>query len=108
MYGMYITHGNGGGKFVGASLNNLEKLSMSVMADIYVMGHVHKRSAYKHSYRHIDMYHNVVSERDRLFVTSSHWQHFGGYAATKLLQPSAKGAVPIVLYSERKHFEAII
>jgi len=108
MYGIYMTHGNGGGKMVGASLNNIERLAMSVSADIFVMGHVHKRAAYKHSYRHVDMIHNRISERDRLFVISSHWQTFGGYASQKMLQPSAKGSVPITLYANRKHFEATI
>jgi predicted phosphodiesterase len=108
MYGIYMNHGAGGGSFPGASMNKIERMSMSVNADIYVFGHFHKRMAYKHEHRHVDMIHNRITERERLFVVSSHWQTFDGYAATKMLQPSAKGSVPITLYSDRKRMEATI
>ena len=108
MYGIYMNHGSGGGGFPGAAMNKIERVSMNVSADIFVFGHYHKRMAYKHEYRHVDMIHNKISERERLFVVSSHWQSFDGYAATKMLQPSAKGSVPITLYASEKKFEATI
>jgi len=109
MYSVYVTHGANGGKALGSVMNATEKLSMSVNADIYIVGHAHKKIAGKHEYRHVDLTHETVTERERLFVVSSHWaKYFGGYASRMCLQPSAKGAVPIILYSKRKHFEAII
>lgn len=108
MYGIYLNHGSGGGGMPGNSINRIEKMSMSVNADAFVFGHFHKRMAYKHEYRHVDMIHNRITERERLFVVSSHWQSFEGYAAQKMLQPSAKGSVPITLYAEYKRMEATI
>jgi len=109
MYGIYITHGSSGGKTLGGALSNVEKLCMSVNADIYICGHAHKKVAGKNEHRYVDMIHEKITERERLFIISSHWaKYFGGYASRMCLTPSAKGAVPIILYSKRKHFEAII
>ena len=109
IYGIYVTHGCGGGKRPGAMVNNIEMLSMNVMADLYITGHYHKKVAFKHNYRHSDLYHNTISERERLFVVASHWSsYFGGYASQKMLQPSAKGSVPITLYAKTKRMEATI
>lgn len=109
IYGIYVTHGCGGGKLPGGMINNVERLSMSVMADVYITGHFHKKLAYKHQYRHADLYHNTISERERLFVVASHYaSYFGGYASQKMLQPSAKGSVPIKLYAKHKRMEATI
>ena len=109
IYGIYITHGSGGGGKAGSVLNRIECLSMSVLADVYITGHYHKKAAYKHEYRHVDLYHNTIQERERLFVVASSWHsYFGGYAAEKMMQPSAKGTVPITLYADKKRFEATI
>lgn len=108
VYTVYCVHGNGGGKRPGSALNNIELLSLSIEADIYVMGHVHKKMAYKNAYRKVDLHNNVITEQERLFVVSSHWSSFGGYAARKMLTPSAKGSVPIILYAREKRMEAVI
>jgi len=107
-YGIYVIHGNGGGKRPGSALNNIEMLCMGIEADVYIMGHVHKKIAYKNAYRKADLINNVITERERLFVVSSHWSEFGGYAARKMYNPSAKGSVPIKLYDGVKKMEAVI
>lgn len=107
-YGIYVTHGSGGGGTPGAALNRLEKVALGTEADCYIVGHVHKKMAYKNGYRAVDMINNKVTERERLFVVSSHWADFGGYAAKLMLTPSAKGSVPITLYAKEKRMEAII
>lgn len=108
IYTIYHTHGNGGGKLPGGTLNNLERLCMSTNSDIYIVGHSHKKIAYKNSYRHFDAAHSSVTYRERLFVCSSAWQDFAGYAARKMLTPSAKGSVPITLYAKEKRMEAVV
>lgn len=107
-YTIYVIHGNGGGKRPGSALNNIELLALGTDADIYVMGHVHKKMAYKHAVRRPDLRNNNIMEHERLFVVSSHWSDFGGYAARKMYTPSAKGSVPIKLYSKVKKMEAVI
>jgi len=110
MYTLYMTHGAGGGKKPGSGLNNAESLAMSVEnADVYIVGHGHKRIAYKNAPRRIDAIHEKIQQIEKLFVMSSHWSsYFSGYAVRKMLTPSAGGSVPIKLYAYKKHAEATI
>lgn len=108
-YSLYLTHGSGGGKRPGSAINNIEMAALSVNADVFIFGHYHKKIAYKNQYRNIDLNNNIITERERLFIVSSHWaEFFGGYAARGMFVPSAKGSVPITLYAKEKYFEATI
>lgn len=107
-YTIYVVHGCGGGRRPGSALNNIELLALGTEADIYVMGHVHEKIAHKNAVRRPDLRNNNILEQERLFVVSSHWSKFGGYAARKMFTPSAKGSVPIILYSGVKRMEAIV
>lgn len=107
-YTIYLTHGAGGGKRPGSSLNNIELLGLSIDADVYIMGHTHKRMAYKSTFRRPDLRNNAIAETERLFVVSAAWQSYGGYAARKMLPPGARGSVPIILQANKKKAEAVI
>lgn len=107
-YTVYCTHGNGGGKRPGGAVNNLELLGLSVDADIFVIGHSHKRMAYKSTFRRIDTKNGVIYPVERLFVVSSSWTTFSGYAARKMLIPSANGSVPVILHGKEKRMDAVI
>lgn len=107
-YSGYAIHGNGGGKRPGGVVNNIELLGLSIDADFYVMGHAHRKIAYKSGFRRIDTQNNKVLMVERLFVVSSAWTSFGGYAARKMLIPSAKGSVPIILHGREKRADAVV
>lgn len=53
---IYAEHGSGGGKKSGAKINNIEELSRSYDAQIYLRGHVHQR---------------IVTRGSRVFMTTS-------------------------------------
>jgi predicted MPP superfamily phosphohydrolase len=107
-YTAYVTHGAGGGKRAGSGLNNLELLALSADADMYIIGHGHKAIAHKNVIRKIDTRNNVINETLRMFVMSSSWQGFGGYASKKMLIPSAQGSVPIILSGKEKKMISVI
>ena len=107
-YTIYTTHGNGGGKRPGSAINNIELVALGTEAHVFIMGHIHKKIAYKHGYRKIDLRNNKIIECERLFVFTSHWSGFGGYAAKKLFTPSSLGTVPVILYGHKKKMEAIL
>lgn len=107
-YSIFVTHGSGGGKRPGSSLNNIELLSLSVFAEIYILGHVHKKTAHKAGIRVPDLHNNQIRTVDQLYVISSSYQSYGGYAAQKMLRPSALGSVPIYLSGTEKYYEARI
>lgn len=107
-YAIYVTHGTGGGKRPGSSLNNIEALTLNCFADIYIMGHVHRKTAHKALYLLPDLQNNIVREVEMLYVISSSWQSYGGYAKTKGMRPSALGSVPILLSGREKEAKAVI
>lgn len=108
-YTIYCVHGNGGGKRPGSALNNMELSSLAIdNLDVFVMGHVHKKMAYKYRKRVIDPRNNRITYHQVLCVVSGAWQDFAGYAARKMLIPGAKGATPIILHAKEKLAEAIV
>jgi predicted phosphodiesterase len=108
-YVLYATHGAGGGKYSGSSLNNLENYGLCFEGiDIFVMGHVHKKLGGKISKIVVDVRNNTTYEREVLHVISAAWQSYGGYAQKKMLRPGAKGSTPILLNGLTKEFKAVI
>jgi hypothetical protein len=85
-----------------------EPMSLSVFAEIYILGHVHKKTAHKAGIRVPDLHNNQVKTIDQLYVISSSYQSYGGYAAQKMLRPSVLGSVPIYLSGKEKYYEARI
>jgi predicted phosphodiesterase len=108
VYTIYVTHGSGGGKRPGSAVNNIELLGLGTDADIYVIGHVHKKIGYKSTIRKADLRNNNIIAEERLFVISSSWLNFGGYAVQHMLVPGAKGSAPITLYGGEKKMEVVI
>lgn len=106
VYTVYATHGSGGGKRPGSSLNNLEMLTLGAWAEIYICAHHHKRTAHKASYRMPDLYNMTVRTMEMLYVVTSSFQDYGGYAKQKMMRPSSLGAVPIYLSGREKYYEA--
>ena len=106
-YTIYCVHGAGGGGTAGGALNRVVSLSNSIDCDIYIMGHVHRKIAHKDVFRRVDLRNNIVTDdNERLYVTSSSYTSFGGYAARGMFRPSAKGSVPISLSGIEKNFTA--
>src|SRR5690606_21620540 len=44
-YSVAVWHGAGGGSTTGGAMNKIEKQASVVFADVFLMGHVHKRAA---------------------------------------------------------------
>ena len=108
-YLLYCIHGTGGGKKPGASINNMLDLGLSIDCDIYIMGHTHKKTAHKNTFRRVDTRNNrITDEQERLFITTSSYTAFGGYAARGMMIPSAKGSVPVTLSGVRKELFATV
>lgn len=107
-YSLWCTHGSGGGGTIGATMNKLQRVAMGTDADVYLTGHVHQKATSKNCKRSTDLKNNSISTRERLFVISSHFMNFGGYAAKGMMLPSAKGSVKITFHAKEKKIEATI
>ena len=102
VYTIYMTHGNGGGKKPGGTLNNLEDLSKNILADIYIVGHGHKRLGHKAIFRYPDLRNNKIIEMEQLYTAAAGWLAYGGYPVRKMLRPQIRGSHPVTLYGDRK------
>ena len=108
IYTIYMTHGNGGGKKAGGTLNNLEDLSKNILADIYIVGHGHKRIGHKALFRYPDLRNNKIIEMPQLYTSAAGWLKYGGYPVRKMYRPQVRGAHPITLYGDRKEMTTTI
>lgn len=102
VYTIFGTHGLGGGRTWGNKANWLRRLGDIVLADVYVMGHVHQMIAFQDVYYIPDLRNNKVDEVKRTYVSSASFVRWGGYAEEKLLPPSKLGAPRIRLDGGKK------
>lgn len=87
-YAILVTHGNGGGRTVGAKANRLADLVSIADADVYLYGHTHQNIAFKEGFWRVDWHNNNVTMVDRLFVNSGAFLDWGGYAEQAQYRPS--------------------
>ena len=107
-YGVYAVHGCGGGGRPGSALNRIENLSMNIFANVYIMGHVHKKMSYKAIYRQPDPQNKTIKEIEQLFIISGAWCNYGGYAARMMLRAGSLGASVFTLSGTRFEYKSII
>lgn len=102
VYTIYATHGFGGGKKPGAKANNLKSLAEIVLADVYIMGHVHHMTTFQDIFYVPDTRTNSVTELKRTYVSSSSFVGWGGYSERCGFSPSKLGTPRIRLAGDRK------
>lgn len=107
-YTVYCTHGSGGGTTVGAKANVMEKTSKIVLADIYIIGHIHGKHSFDDEYIVPDVRHKRLEKIRRLYVGGASFLEWGGYSEQKLMKPYSTGSPKIVLDGTKKEFHVII
>lgn len=107
-YTFFCHHGMGGGRKTGSAVNNLEDMTMIGLADVYCIGHHHKKAGTRHRYFVPDIQNHSVYSKDMLYVISGSWQLYGGYGAIKALRPGAIGAGLVRLYNKYKRYDTVI
>jgi predicted phosphodiesterase len=101
-YHVNVWHGAGGGGSAGASLNKLQKQSEYILADIYLMGHVHKRQVHTKRMYVPDSHRNKLQAIEQYFiVTGSSLDYENSYAEAMGMTPSQKGFTKIKLTTKR-------
>lgn len=89
VYGIYHTHGSGGGKKAGSTANQMEDLLGIVDADILIRGHSHKPMAFPVGYYRANYSNRKISEVTKYLVTTTAFLHYGGYGERKGYRPPA-------------------
>lgn len=101
-YSIYCTHGTGAGRTIGAKANTLKRASEIVLADVYIIAHIHFMQSYADYYYVPDVIHKRVITHKRLYISSSSFLDWGGYAETKMLPPNKIGAARLRLDGTKK------
>lgn len=101
-YIVYMTHGWGAGRTAGAKVNNLQKLSDIVLADLYIASHTHFMTTHQDIYLVPDPRNNNIMQVKRTFVSSGAFLDRGGYAAQKGYPAAKLGSPRVRLEARRK------
>lgn len=88
-FGVYTTHGRGGGRKAGAKAIRLEDMSNIVDADIYIHSHTHLPMALKESFYRVDYTQKKVTQVEKLFVNTGSALGYASYAEKIECRPSA-------------------
>lgn len=100
-YLVNVWHGAGGGGSAGASLNKLQKQSEYILADIYLMGHVHKRQVHTKQMIVPNPRYNKKEIIQQYFIaTGSSLDYENSYAESAGMTPSQKGFTKIKMWTE--------
>ncbi len=102
-FNVSVWHGAGGGGTAGGAMNKLQKQANTVLADIYLMGHVHQRQAFSKQIYVPDEQNNKIDLMKQVFVvTGSALTHENSYAEMAGFPPSDTGFPKIHLSVNRK------
>lgn len=101
VYTVYMTHGWGAGRTPGSKVNNLQKLSDIVLADIYIASHTHLMTAHQDIYLVPDVRTGNIHEMKRTFASSGAFLDRGGYGVQKGY-PAAKLGSPRLRLDARR------
>lgn len=97
-YHVSVWHGSGGGSTPGGAMNRLQKQAETVFADVYLMGHVHRRQVHtKMIYVPNEQNKRMKRIKQVFVVTGSALDYDGSYAEEKGLSPSEMGFPKIIL-----------
>ena len=102
-------HGNGSSQTTGAKANKVKKMSQVVLADIYLMSHVHEPIQTKGIIFAPDYQHKSIVKKEMYYVISNAFVEYEGSYAEKLgLIPSNNGTTEILLDGKSKSIKLIM
>jgi hypothetical protein len=115
---MYIVacHGKAGGKLAGTTINQVDDLKkIFPVADIYIMGHDHQRTAHPTAVLVPAMNHSGLKQKRQFLVRSGSFKKgycdgVSGYEVGRLLRPSDLGTVvlPISIHRDVRETDRLI
>ena len=95
-----ITHGSGGGQYIGSSANRAQNFSLSLEGlDCLITGHTHKPVAFPVGRLAFDQ--GRILQRQYYVAVASSFLDYGGYPVQKMLPPTAHTTTEIVLQYSR-------
>lgn len=102
-YMLVVSHGAAGGQFTSGAVLKNERYGYAVDGmDALITGHTHKPYTSVHGKIYIDKRNNKVTVKPFKVISMTSWMEYGGYAAQKMLLPSAHALHTITLCGDHK------
>lgn len=109
LYTLTGYHGHGGGTTSGGKINKVKKMSQVVLADVYLMSHVHEPITTKGVIFTPDYQHKSVVKKEMYYCISNAFVEYEGSYAEKMgLTPSNTGINEIELDGNKKKVRLIL
>lgn len=102
-------HGSGGGRKSGGKINRLEEMSQVVIADVYLMAHVHKPIATK-GVIYTPYYQSKTLSKQEMYylISNSFVEYEGSYAEKMGMIPSNNGITEAILDGKEKQIKLVL
>ena len=95
-YSFAITHGAGGGQYIGSSANRVQNFGMAIEGiDCLITGHTHKPVTFPVT--KLLFYNGAVVRKQFVVAVASSFLNYGGYPVQKLMTPTAQTTTEIVM-----------
>lgn len=109
LYTLTGYHGSGSSQTTGAKANKVKKMSQVVLADVYLMSHVHEPINTKGIIFTPDYQHKSIVRKEMYYaISNSFVEYQGGYAEKMGLLPSNNGISEIELNGSQKSVRLIL
>lgn len=96
-----ITHGSGGGQYIGSSANKVQNFGMAIEGiDCLITGHTHKPVTFPVS--KLFFCNGSVIQKQFVVAVASSFLDYGGYPVQKLLPPTAHTTTEIMVKYDRE------
>ena len=103
VYSIAVTHGAGNGALTGGIVNRAERFGYVLdNVDCLILGHSHKPFTTQPAKLSVDLAKNTVKIKPFKVISMTGWMTYGGYAASKMLNPTSFNPQVIHL-SGKKH-----
>lgn len=108
-YALAITHGAGGGMYVGSGANRNAMFGAYIDGlDCLITGHTHKPMTFPVSKLVFNGHDNKITQNQFTVVTASSFLNYGGYPVERLLTPTARTITEIRLICDHAGEHRII
>jgi hypothetical protein len=107
-YNIMVTHGAGGGMYIGSGANKGERFGMAIDGlDALITGHTHKPLTFPVGKLVIDPQNKKVTQKQFTCLTASSWLDYGGYPIRKMLMPAARVPQKMILSAHGKNITIV-
>ena len=98
---VYNTHLTGGGVTAGAKANKIQRISMGIVADVYVGSHFHSPMTYKEDIIIPGYEKCSLTQKTMTYVITNAFLRYGDYAQRAGMKPSSI-SIPKIFISQRR------